>query len=134
MSLRNALVLAGLMILFTAAVVFADKAGYIGDETAKRAVQIAIGLVVVYCANLAPKALEPLSASCDPARVQALQRFSGWTLVLGGIGYALAWLVVPFDYAAITSMAILGTGFLLVVGRYAWTVKTRGPRQPGTEA
>ncbi len=99
----------------------------------QRAIQAAIGLVVVYFANLAPKTLEPLSESCEPSRVQALQRFCGRSLVLGGFGYSLAWLVVPIDYAAITSMAILGTGVLLVAARCAWTLKTRKRRQPLAE-
>ena len=125
MSIRSALLLAGAMIVLSLAVVYADKAGYLGEETSQRVIQVASGLLVVYVANLAPKALEPLSASCEPSRVQALQRFSGRTLLLGGLGYSLAWLVVPIDHAAVTSMAILGTCLLLVVARYAWTVKGR---------
>jgi Ca2+/Na+ antiporter len=129
MKIRTALLIAGTMLAFSAALVFADKAGYIGDETAKRAVQVAIGLILVYFANLAPKTLEPLADSCDPSRVRALQRFSGWALVIGGLGYSLAWLVVPIDAAAIVSMAILGTCLLLVVARCAWTLKSRGQDQ-----
>ena len=124
-NVRNALLLAGALLGLTLLVVVADKTGTIGDSTAKRIVQMAIGLIVVYFSNLAPKTLEPLSEGRDPARVQALQRFTGWALVLGGLGYALAWLVVPIDHAAITSMAILGTAVLLVVTRCAWTLKAR---------
>ncbi len=130
MTIRTALLLAGALIVFSLAVIFADKAGYIGDETSQRAILAAIGLIAVYFANLAPKTLEPLSANCEPSRIQALQRFCGRTLVLGGFGFSLAWLVVPIDYAAITSMAILGTAVLLVVARYAWTLKTCERRQP----
>ena len=125
MTPKKALLFAGALIALTLAVVALDKGGHIGDQTSKRVIQVAIGLMVVYFANLAPKTLEPLTERVSPARGQALQRFSGWALVLGGLGYALAWLVAPFDYAAITSMAILGTCFLLVVGRCAWTFKTR---------
>ena len=130
MRIRSALLLAGAMLAFTVIVVVADKTGFIGDEISQRAVQVAIGLIVVYCANLAPKTLEPLASSCDPARVQSLQRFSGWAIVIGGLGYSLAWLIAPIDYAAITSMAILGTSLLLVLARCAWTLKSRGQNQP----
>lgn len=124
-SIRNALLIAGALIVFSLLVRFADQAGYIGDETSRRTIQVALGLIVVYFSNLAPKTLEPLSESCDPARVQALQRFSGWTLVLGGLGYSFAWLLAPIDYAAVTSKLILGTSLLLVVARCAWTLRTR---------
>lgn len=132
-NVRNALFIAGAMIGLSLIVVFADKAGYIGDETGKRVIQVAIGLMVVYFSNLAPKTLEPLSEGRDPARVQALQRFTGWALVLGGLGYALAWMVAPIEHAAIISMAILGSALLLVVARCFWTVKNRSGNQPPLE-
>lgn len=115
--------MAGAMLAFSAVVALADKTGYIGDETSQRAIQIAIGLVVVYCANLAPKTLEPLNSSCDPARVQSLQRFSGWAIVIGGLGYSLVWLIAPIDYAAVTSIAIVGSSLLLVLARCVWILK-----------
>lgn len=132
-NVRDALLIAGALIVLTLIVTFADKAGYIGDETGKRVIQVAIGLIVVYFSNLAPKTLEPLSDSCAPARVQALQRFTGWALVLGGLGYALTWLLVPIDHAAITSMVILGAALLLVVARCFWTFRTRPGSQPPVE-
>ena len=113
------------MLAFTLAVVFADKTGYIGEETSKRAVQVAIGFLVVFSANLAPKTLEPLATACDPSRIQSLQRFCGWTLVLAGLGYSLVWLVAPIEHAGVSSMAILGAGVLLVAARYLWTFKGR---------
>ena len=132
-NVRNAILIAGAMIFLTLLVVSADKAGYIGDATGKRVIKVAIGLLVVYFSNLAPKTLEPLSEGRDPARVQALQRFTGWALVLGGLGYALAWLVVPIEHAAIVSMAILGSALLLVVARCLWTIKARPGSQPPLE-
>jgi hypothetical protein len=92
----------------------------IGEGVSQRSLQVAIGLLVAYFANLAPKALQPLSERCAPATAQALQRLSGWTLVLGGLGYSLAWLVLPIAQAGIWSMAILGSGLLLVAARCGW--------------
>ncbi len=54
MSIRSALLLAGAMIVLSLAVVYADKAGYLGEETSQRVIQVASGLLVVYFANLAP--------------------------------------------------------------------------------
>lgn len=131
MKTRSALLLAGSLIALTLAVTFADKAGYIGDDTSKRIIQVAIGLLVVYFANLAPKTLEPLSATCEPARLQSLQRFTGWALVLGGLGYSLAWLVLPIERAGIWSMALLGTGLLAAAGRSIWTINASRRQRPG---
>ena len=125
MNIRNALLLATSIIALSAALAFAVKSGWIDVETSERVSGVAMGLVMVVVANLVPKTLEPLSAGCSPAKVQAMQRFSGWTLVLGGLGYSLAWLVAPLAYAAVSAMAILGTGVLLVAARWAWTLKSR---------
>lgn len=131
MTIRNALILAGALIAFSLAMAWANSAGHIDDETARRATQVAAGLIAVYFANLAPKTLEPLSAGCEPSRVQALQRFSGWALVLGGLGYSLAWLAAPIEHAGTISKVLLGTAVLLVMARLAWVLVTsRRHRRP----
>ena len=133
MKVRSALILAELTPASTLAVVLADKTGYIGDETSKRAVQVAMGLIVVYCANLAPKTLEPLATTGDPARIPALQRFCGWTLVLAGLGYSLAWLIAPIEHAGVYRWRSSAPEALLVAARCLWTFKGRERNQPRAE-
>ena len=77
------------------------------------------GLVVAVYANAIPKALTPLARMrCNPLGEQELQRFAGWSLVVGGVGYAIAWLVAPIDKAAYIAMGVLGAALLLVIVRY----------------
>jgi hypothetical protein len=50
-----------------------------------------MGAVVVICANAVPKVLTPLIQSrCDPIAHQAIRRFTGWSLVIGGAAWATA--------------------------------------------
>ncbi len=125
MKLRNALLLAAGFLALSFAVSRASSAGVLDGTTARRLVQIATGLIVVYTSNLAPKTLEPLSARCSPARAQAVKRFSAWALVVGGLGYSLTWLFAPIDVARPVSIGILASALLLVLGRCAWTLATR---------
>jgi hypothetical protein len=59
---------------------------------------------------------------CDPAAEQAMRRFAGWTLTLGGGAYAMAWLVAPLDRANPIAAGLLGTSLVLVVGRLTWSI------------
>ena len=126
MTIRSALVVAASFLTLAVAVAFAEKAGRVSGETGDRIVQIVAGLVVVYYANLVPKTLERSCARCSPSRVQALQRFSGRMLVLGGLGYALAWALLPYDRASLPAQVILGGSVVAVIVRWSWTVRTGG--------
>jgi hypothetical protein len=128
MSTRSALLLAGSIIAVTLALALAGNAGYLADETDRRTFQIMLGLIVVIFANLSPKTLAPLSETSEPSKAQAQKRFTGWTLVIGGLGYALAWLVLPINSAGIWAMAVLGTSLLLVVARCTWSFNRRSFR------
>ncbi len=134
MSIRNALILAGLMLAFSFSLTLAVRKDWIEPDTMERAQGVMVGLVLVVCANLVPKTLEPLSAQrCKPAKKQSLQRFAGWTLVLAGLGYSIAWLVLPLEQARIPAMSIVATGLLLVLARVAWTVM-KGSGAPPAES
>ena len=120
MTIRNSLIVAAIFIAATLGVLYAEKAGYISGETSKRASSIAAGLIVVYYANLVPKTLETRSGRCSPEKVQATQRFSGWALLLGGLGYSLSWLLLPLERAGGVAMAILATAVVIVAARCVW--------------
>lgn len=92
----------------------------LGPGTARRLLGVLLGAVVIGYANAVPKALPSLlRMRCDPAADQALRRFTGWSLVLGGVGYALAWAVAPLAHANLLAAALLGTAVLAVVLRLA---------------
>lgn len=44
-------------------------------------------------------ALPPAKERCTTSRKQVLQRFAGWIFVIMGLGYVLAWLVLPVEQA-----------------------------------
>lgn len=134
MTIRNALILAGLILAVSAAVALAIRADWIGAGATERAQGVMMGLIVMVFSNLAPKTLKPLSASaCNPSRKQSLQRFSGWVLVLGGLGYSLAWLVLPLERAGGVAMVVLASCVAVVAARVAWFVMIRTRVQPSDE-
>lgn len=127
-SIKQGLVFAGLMLACTLLPKFATALGAIADADVSRRVTMAIlGIFFVFMGNAFPKMLTPLSQlTCDPAKVQAFQRFTGWTWVLTGFPFAFVWLVLPLDVAKPLSMLILLSGMLLVALR---VVQLRRPRQ-----
>jgi hypothetical protein len=92
---------------------------HISPDLATRLLGVLLGAVVTIYANDAPKALTPLlRMRCDPVAEQAMRRFTGWSLALGGIGYAAAWIFAPIDSASTIAICLLGASMLLVVARF----------------
>ncbi len=90
---------------------------------------VAVGVFLVLMGNVMPKILSPLAAQrCAPSKAQSLQRFAGWSFVLGGLGYVAAWLILPlgradtvatlFCLAAVVAVALRG-GWIFTVSRNA---------------
>jgi len=97
---------------------------YLSPDLARRLLGVLMGAVVVIYANAVPKVLTPLIQSrCDPIAHQAIRRFTGWILVLGGAAYAAAWAIAPYRYADVIAVSCLGASVLLVVTRIAWSMK-----------
>ena|ERR1035437_1148579 len=97
--------------------------GYLSPDSAHRLFLAMLGCMVVAYANVIPKVLTPLTRlRSNPAQDQAMRRFVGWSLVLGGIGYALAALFAPIDMATVLACALLGTSLLLAVLGCVWFV------------
>jgi hypothetical protein len=114
--LLRGLVIAGALLMATFAISRASPA-YISVDCAERVLGVMMGALVVMYANSAPKILSPLT-NCSAEGEQNLRRFTGWALVLGGLGYMGAWLFAPIAHAAGVGMAMLGLAFALVVVRY----------------
>lgn len=124
---RRALLRAGLLI-GGAIVVAVLSLKYRHTVVAGRLFGVMTGAVLLWYANAIPKALKPLGLlRCDPAVEQALRRFVGWTITLGGLAYVAAWLLAPSDYAGPLAIGALGTALLLAIGRVTWS-RTRGRR------
>jgi hypothetical protein len=115
--IRNAIVFAGLIMMIPLSAKLAAILGLISDaDFSKRVMNAVIGVFFVFTGNAIPKTLTPLSSlQCDPAKVQAFQRLTGWTWVLMGLAYAMAWLVLPLDLANPVSMALILCGMVVVL-------------------
>jgi hypothetical protein len=124
-AISRALIVAGGLIGITMGLKLLAPA-HLSQDTARRILGVLLGAVVVVYANAIPKALSPLvQMLCEPATEQALRRFTGWSLVLGGAAYAVAWAVAPLTYANVLATSLLGTALLLVVLRFARALPSR---------
>jgi hypothetical protein len=102
---------------------------YLSPDLSHRLLGVLMGAVVVIYANTVPKALAPLTQTrCDPIAAQAIRRFTGWSLVLGGTAYALAWAFAPLQIADALAVSFLGASVLLVAARVSWSI--RKSKQP----
>jgi hypothetical protein len=76
------------------------------------------GLVLAFIGNSIPKTITPLSElHCDPVKVQAFQRWSGWIWLVAGLGFTAVWLLAPLDTAAPLSMLVVGVAIVVVLTR-----------------
>ena len=118
-ALKSGVFLAGLMLTMTLTAALAKSAGLLADVSAGRRISMALlGAFFVVTGNAMPKRLTPLATmACNPSRVQAFQRFSGWIWVLTGVAYSLAWLLLPMHYAGAAAMLALTGGMLVIVSR-----------------
>jgi len=114
--IMSGIVFGGLMLAFALAAKLAGSLGVAaGADLSQRAAMIILGAFFVFTGNALPKTLTPMAAMrCDPARTQAFQRLAGWTWVLTGLGFSLAWLVLPAGSAENVAMLVLIGGMLSI--------------------
>lgn len=125
--LGRAIVAAAMIIGVAAALAWLSPA-YISAEWSHRLLGALLGAVVLVYSNAIPKALVARTRlRCAPAQDQAARRFAGWSLVLGGLGYILAWLLAPIEMAGLIGGALLACSLLLAVLR---CVRTRASGSP----
>lgn len=101
-------VLGALFILGAAGLIAWASPAWLDPEWARRLAGALLGGVVVVYANAIPKALSKRMRCTSPAADQAARRFAGWALVLGGLGYMLAWLAAPLHLAGMVGGLMLG--------------------------
>ncbi len=101
-------VLGALFILGAAGLIAWASPAWLDPEWALRLAGAMLGGVVVVYANAIPKALSKRMRCASPAADQAARRFAGWALVLGGLGYMVAWLAAPLHLAGMVGGLTLG--------------------------
>lgn len=129
-ALRFSVAGAAVMIAMSLGVFAARAAGLIdgaNSDLGLRLAGVASGLIIAGFGNVIPKRLVRFDPA-DPARKLALQRFTGWVIVLAGLANALIWALAPMDRAALWSMVpLLGALALVIVRCTRW----RGARGAG---
>jgi len=117
--IASATLFAASMIGVVLAIDLAILFGLLGDaDLSRRASQIILGAFFVFTGNAMPKTLTPLATlKCNGARVQSFQRFAGWTWVLTGLSYSIAWIVFPIELADPVSLTLLIGGMVAIVTR-----------------
>lgn len=96
---------------------YAQSLDLVEPDTAKRLVQVMIGLMMAAYSNLMPKDVGrwPASASAA-AKAQSLLRVGGWSLTLAGLAYAGLWAFFPLDVANLASIVVVSTALLITMG------------------
>lgn len=122
-SIRNALGLAGAMLVGTLLLTVAHKAlGWIDSETTTRGVMVLIGLMLVVVGNGMPKQQDgpPAQTVGEIVTRQSITRVGGWAMLLGGLIWAALWLFAPRDIAQVGSIAAVATAVVVMLAYSIW--------------
>jgi len=114
---NNGVVFGALLTIVPLAMKLAHAYGFVDDPNGlNRAITIISGLCLVAMGNAIPRWLPPVSTmQGHGADVQAFQRSAGWTWVLCGLGFVMAWLALPPDEAGPVSIALVGAAMIVTV-------------------
>lgn len=111
--LTQAIVLSGLLLAVALGTALMARlewtSGFVG-ELGERSRGLVTGAVVVVLANAIPKQV-------SSGRRLAMLRIAGWALVMGGVGYALAWLLLPLASANFAALLVLLSALTYAVVR-----------------
>ena len=121
-TLFPALLLAGLLLAVAAALRLAEGNGMIDADTARRGVQVAIGLILAGFANRMPKQIRRWRGTAADAREQRALRVGGWSLTLAGLVHAGLWAFAPLAVADTLAMVVVATATLITLGYALWAM------------
>lgn len=125
--MTTAIAIALLFLAAAAGLRYAEGAGLIGVDGARRALQVLIGLGLAGYANLMPKRISgaPRSPLAE-RRTQAALRIGGWSLTLAGLTQAALWTFAPLAVADVGSMAAVAAALTLTLAYALWAFTTCG--------
>ena len=126
--IATGVVFGALMIGIPLALTLARSFGVVDDpDLGRRSTGVLTGVFLMMLGNVMPKTLPPLSSmACNGARVQAFQRFAGWTWVLCGLGSVIAWLALSIDSAETATAVLVVAAMVLTI---AQILRLRRPRK-----
>tara|TARA_R110002072_G_scaffold42064_10_gene117939 strand:- start:78537 stop:79172 length:636 start_codon:yes stop_codon:yes gene_type:complete len=107
-----AIILASLLGLGSITSTLGKELGFFDSNLVQRIAGVNIGLLLIVMGNYMPKknqasasqcgcGSKPCSISGSKSSSSTLQRFMGWTFVLAGLLYTIAWIVLDLDQAGI---------------------------------
>lgn len=116
-----AIALAILIMGTAAALTYAQGLDLIGSDTAKRTMQVMIGLILAAYSNLLPKDVGRWRASpLAMARAQSALRVGGWSMTLAGLAYAGLWAFAPLAFADLAAMVVVASAMLITMAYGGW--------------
>ncbi|WP_417231826.1 hypothetical protein [Brevundimonas sp.] len=121
-TLLPALILAGLLLALAAGLRLAEGNGLIDGDTARRGVQVAIGLILAAFANRMPKQIRRWRGDQADIREQRALRVGGWSLTLAGLAHAGLWAFAPLAVADTMAMMVVAAATLLTLGFAFWSM------------
>lgn len=121
-TLLPALILAALLLALAAGLRLAEGNGLIDGDTARRGVQVAIGLILAAFANRMPKQIRRWRGDQADIREQRALRVGGWSLTLAGLAHAGLWAFAPLAVADTMAMMVVAAATLLTLGFAFWSM------------
>lgn len=97
------------MIISALAASYAQRQGYIDQETVLRVVAMN-GLMIAWYGNHLPKTIAPST------HARQVNRFTGWVMVISGLIYAGFWAFAPLDLAMTVGTGAVALGVILTIG------------------
>ena len=120
--LNWAIALAAFILGSALALRYAEGAGMIDADGARRTMQILIGLMLAGYANLMPKRLgRTRDSAAAEARAQAALRVGGWSLTLAGLTFAGLWAFAPLAFADTASVVVVAAAMVVTIGYAVWS-------------
>jgi hypothetical protein len=114
--LTTGLAWAGGIVAVALCAASARKLGYIDGDTAMRVTAIN-GLMIAWYGNRMPKAFVPRAC------VRQAMRVGGWSMVLSGLVYAVAWVFAPIQTALTVGCGVVIAGMTVTIG-YCLSLRT----------
>lgn len=116
-----AIALAAFILGSALALRYAEGAGMIDADGARRAMQVLIGLMLAGYANLMPKQLGRARSTPEAeAAAQTALRVGGWSLTIAGLTYAALWAFAPLDIADTAGLLVVAAATLATLGYAVW--------------
>lgn len=119
-----AIILASLLLLGAMIMTVAKQLELLDSDVIKRIVGINTGLMLIVLGNYMPKKNQSTASECgcsSKSSSSSIQRFLGWTFVIGGVLYTLAWVALDLDQAGIAIMFSFPAAIAIILAvRFAY--------------